>query len=102
VMLILLDNALKHSSGTIRVTAESQYTQVMISVSDQGAGISPEALPHVFDRFFRGEASSTVDGYGLGLSIAKALVEGQGGRIAIESQVGVGSTVRVSIPRHVD
>lgn len=102
VLLILLDNALKHSSGTIRVTAESQDTQVIISVSDQGAGISPEALPHVFDRFFRGEASSTVDGYGLGLSIAKALVEGQGGTIAIESQVSVGSTVRVSLPRYIE
>jgi len=97
VLLILLDNALKHSSGSIRITAVPEDTQVTISVSDSGVGIPPEALPHVFDRFYRGETSPTVDGYGLGLSIAKALVEGQGGAIAIESQVGVGSTVKVTL-----
>lgn len=97
ILLILLDNALKHSSGSIRLTAESGDTQVIISVKNSGSGIPPEALPHVFDRFYRGE-TTTVPGFGLGLSIAKALVEGQGGTIAIESQVGVGSTVRVSLP----
>ena len=99
VLLILLDNALKHSQGPVAVTAEPDETQVEISVRDVGPGIAPEALAYVFDRFFRGEASANVPGFGLGLSIAKTLVEGQGGTIAIESQVGVGSTVRVRLPR---
>jgi len=110
VLLILLDNALKHSQGSVTVTAgldETQrvkagivhpITRVEISVCDIGPGIAPEALPYVFDRFYRGEASASIPGFGLGLSIAKALVEGQGGKIAIESQVGVGSTVRVRLP----
>jgi two-component system OmpR family sensor kinase len=98
VLLILLDNALKHSQGSVFVTVEPDEMQVEISVRDIGPGITPEALPHVFDRFYRGEASHTVPGYGLGLSIAKSLVEGQGGTITIESQVGVGSTVRVKLP----
>lgn len=98
VLLILLDNALKHSQGTVTVTAGPDQTQVEISVGDVGPGIDPEALPHVFDRFYRGEASSAVPGFGLGLSIAKSLAEGQGGSIAVESQLGVGSTVRVRLP----
>jgi two-component system OmpR family sensor kinase len=98
VLLVLLDNALKHSQGAINVSAESMDRHVEIRITDTGSGIAPEALPHVFDRFFRGETSATVPGFGLGLSIAKALVEGQGGTIAIESQLGVGSTVRVRLP----
>lgn len=99
VLLILLDNALKHSRGSIRVAVESVDSQVAINVSDTGQGISPEALPHVFDRFYRGENSEDTPGFGLGLSIAKALVEGQGGAISIESQRGVGTTVRVHLPQ---
>jgi two-component system OmpR family sensor kinase len=98
VLLILLDNALKHSYGTVTVTAEHDQTQVEISVRDVGPGIDPEALSHVFDRFYRGEASSAVPGFGLGLSIAKSLVESQGGSIVVESQLGVGSTVQVRLP----
>jgi signal transduction histidine kinase len=97
VLLILLDNALKHSPGAVHVTVTPVEAQVEISVCDRGPGIAPEALANVFDRFYRGEASSSVPGFGLGLSIAKALVEGQGGTIAIESQVGVGSTVRMQL-----
>jgi two-component system OmpR family sensor kinase len=98
VLLILLDNALKHSQGPVHVTVEPDRTQVEISVRDIGPGIAPDALAHVFDRFYRAEASAAVPGYGLGLSIAKSLIEGQGGTIAIESQMGVGSTVRVKLP----
>ncbi len=102
VLLIVLDNALKHSQGSVRVTSEPMDMQVAIRVSDSGPGIPPEALPHVFDRFYRGENSATVPGFGLGLSIAKALVEGQGGTITIESQVGIGSTVQVHLPIQLD
>jgi len=93
VLLIALDNALKHSSSDVNVTAKQNGTQVEIRVQDFGEGMSPEKLEHVFDRFYRGEEPSTIPGFGLGLAIAKTLVEGMGGEIAMESEVGVGSTV---------
>jgi two-component system OmpR family sensor kinase len=99
VLLILLDNALKHSRGTIQVATQATGTEIIISVSDKGPGIPPNILEHLFDRFYRDEADPTVPGFGLGLPIAKALVEGQNGRITIESLVGSGSTVRVNLPQ---
>lgn len=98
VLLILLDNAFKHSQGTIRVMAEAQAEQVVISVCDNGPGIPPEALEHLFDRFYRANPDPATPGFGLGLPIAKALVEGQSGSIAIDSQVGCGSIVRLRLP----
>jgi len=85
--------ALKHSTGNINLTAKAKGTQVEIRVQDFGEGMSPEKLEHVFDRFYRGEESSTIPGFGLGLAIAKTLVEGMGGEINMESEVGKGSTV---------
>ena len=93
VLLIALDNALKHSSGDVDVTARQKGSQVEIRVQDFGEGISPEKLEHVFDRFYRGEETSTIPGFGLGLSIAKTLVEGLDGQITMESEVGKGSVV---------
>lgn len=95
VLLIALDNALKHSSGDVNVSAVQKGSQVEIRVQDFGEGISPEKLEHVFDRFYRGEEASTVPGFGLGLSIARTLVDGMGGEIVMESEVGMGSTVIV-------
>ncbi len=93
VMLILLDNALKHSASEIDVSAERIGAQVEIRVQDHGDGIPPETLDHIFDRFYRGEESAITPGFGLGLPIAKALVEGMGGEIEIESEEGQGSSV---------
>jgi signal transduction histidine kinase len=62
-------------------------------VQDFGEGISPEKLAHVFDRFYRGDDTATIPGFGLGLSIAKTLVDGMGGEITMQSEVGKGSTV---------
>jgi signal transduction histidine kinase len=93
VMLILLDNALKHSNGEIDVKAHLADFGVEIRICDYGEGIAPDVLPHVFDRFYRGEERVTVLGFGLGLPIAKALVEGMGGEIRIESELGKGSVV---------
>lgn len=95
VLLIALDNALKHSSGDVNVSAAQKGSQVEIRVQDFGEGISPEKLEHVFDRFYRGEEASTIPGFGLGLSIAKTLVDGMGGEIVMESELGEGSTVIV-------
>lgn len=98
VLLILLDNALKHSNGEITVAAQQHAMQLEIRVQDRGEGIPPDKLAHVFDRFYRGDDNNTLPGFGLGLSIARALVEGQGGSIAIESEVGKGSVVSVHCP----
>ncbi len=93
VLLIALDNALKHSAGNINVAAKQQRALVEIRVQDFGEGISAEKLERVFDRFYRGDETSTTPGFGLGLPIAKTLVERQGGEIMMESELGKGSTV---------
>lgn len=93
VVLILLDNALKHSTGEIHMKASQNATQVEVRVQDYGPGIPPDKLERVFDRFYRGEESATIPGFGLGLPIAKVLVDGMGGTITIESELGKGSTV---------
>jgi signal transduction histidine kinase len=106
VLLILLDNALKHTKGTITVTTtrpegfEKPFgSHVAISVHDTGPGIEPEVLPHIFERFYRGEAARAESGTGLGLAIAKALVEAQNGTLTVESQVGQGSVFTVTLPQ---
>ncbi|HWE60516.1 MAG TPA: HAMP domain-containing sensor histidine kinase [Chloroflexota bacterium] len=101
VLLILLDNALKFTpaDGTVTVTSAIQGDRVAIAVRDSGPGISPEALPHIFERFYQGDAARAGMGTGLGLAIAKAMVEAQGGTIAVESWPGRGSTFTVTLPR---
>jgi signal transduction histidine kinase len=76
---------------------------VRLSVSDTGAGIPPEDLPYVFDRFWRGDPSrSHKEGsLGLGLAIAQQLVEAHGGRIRVESELGQGTTFTVELPADV-
>ena len=97
VLLILLDNALKYSQGEILVTAEAAGEHVVISVCDHGSGIAPDTIEHVFDRFYRGELDPGIPGFGLGLPIAKALVEAQGGQITLESQLDNGTLARVQL-----
>ena len=96
VLLIGLDNALKHSDGPILVKTHRNGSQAEIQIRDEGPGIPPETLAHIFDRFYRGEDSLTVPGFGLGLPIAKALTEGMDGTISMESEVGKGSTLTLS------
>lgn len=93
VLLIALDNALKHSSGSINVNARQKGVHVEIRVQDFGEGIPPDKLEHIFDRFYRGDDTSTMPGFGLGLAIAKTLVNGMGGTIKMESEPGKGSTL---------
>jgi two-component system OmpR family sensor kinase len=110
VLLILMDNALKHSTGAITVITahldpkglgDASGLNVAISIRDTGPGIDPSALPHVFERFYRGDEARGRPGIGLGLPIAKALVEAQHGTITAESQVGQGSVITVSLPQAV-
>ena len=98
----LLANAIKYSptGGEIMVRIESIGEEVQVSVQDQGPGIPREALPHLFDRFYRVEASArNTTGLGLGLYIAKSFVEAHGGRIWVESKgPGQGSTFAFTLP----
>lgn len=97
----LLDNALRHtlSGGSVVVVARPAEGGVIFSIADTGSGIAPEALPHIFDRFYRGDAAAAPrDGSGIGLTVAKSLVEAHGGRIWAESQPGRGSTFLLFLP----
>ena len=96
VMLILVDNAIKHSQRDIVLEAQRVEDEVEIRVIDHGKGLSPEELPHVFERFYRADRLSG-NGFGLGLSIAKGLVENMNGRISMASIVGVGTTVTLRL-----
>jgi signal transduction histidine kinase len=100
VLLILLDNALKHTlpGGTIALATSMRKGRVSLSIHDTGPGIAPDALPHIFERFYRSDASRAGAGAGLGLAIAKELIEAQGGTISVESQVGQGSVFTVTLP----
>ena len=98
VLLILLDNAIKHTPGMITVTAAAGEGQVVLKVKDSGPGIPADKLEHVFDRFYRVETDSMVPGFGLGLPIAKALIEEQDGTICIDSDIEMGSIVTIRLP----
>ncbi len=103
LLLILLDNALAHTphGGSITMGAAVSMDAVAIVVSDTGRGIPAEHLPRVFDRFYRADEGSLQGpgGSGLGLAIAKALVEAQGGQIRLESRLGRGTRVTLTLPR---
>jgi PAS domain S-box-containing protein len=94
VLMVVLSNAIQHSNrgGDIKVHTRSG----VITVQDEGAGISPINLPHIFERFYRGTDSS--EGFGLGLSICKDLTERMGGSISIRSREGVGTAVEIELP----
>jgi signal transduction histidine kinase len=99
----LLANALRHTpeGGTVTISARAEETSVALAVADSGEGISPQALPHVFDRFYRTDPSRSREtgGSGLGLAIVKALVETQGGRVEAASPgVGQGSVFTLHLP----
>lgn len=103
VMSNLLTNAMKYSAAArpIGIAVRSGLDEVTVSVSDQGPGIAPEVLPHLFDRYYRVIASaseSRTDSYGLGLYIARLIVEAHGGRIWVESELGKGSTFSFALP----
>lgn len=98
----LLLNAMQHSSRGTKITVSAQAVDdaVEVRIEDQGDGIAPEALPHVFERFYRGDPSRNrnTGGTGLGLSICKAIVDAAGGEITINSSVGAGTMVSVRLP----
>jgi two-component system, OmpR family, phosphate regulon sensor histidine kinase PhoR len=102
VLTNLIDNAIKFTpeGGWVDVALRDDGTDAMVSVSDSGRGIPQDDLPRVFDRFYRVERSRSREagGTGLGLAIAKHIVEAHGGRIAVASRPGRGTTFTVALP----
>lgn len=99
----LLANALRHTSpgGTVTIRAAATGSEVLLTVQDNGDGIAPEHLPHVFDRFYRTDRSRARDtgGAGLGLAIVRAIVQAHGGTVAVASDgEGQGSTFTIRLP----
>ena len=101
LLWILLDNALKYTPvpGRIEVTLNASATEATVLVSDSGIGIAHSDLPHIFERFYRTDASrSQVEGSGLGLAIAKGIAEMHRGNLSAFSEENRGATFRIVLP----
>ena len=102
VLTNLVTNAVRHTGESARIilAARSENGRVLVSVSDDGTGIPPTELPHVFERFYRGgkERASAPDGSGLGLAIARSLVNAMDGSIRVESAPGDGTMFEITLP----
>jgi signal transduction histidine kinase len=98
----LLSNAFKFTKkdGTVELDVQADGGQIRVTVSDTGAGIPPEQLPHIFRKFFQADNqhSAAHDGTGLGLAIAKQIVDAHGGKLTVESRVGEGTTFSIVLP----
>jgi two-component system sensor histidine kinase CiaH len=104
LITILIDNAIKYTQkgGEVNVSVKKSKKWLAIKVKDTGVGISKADLPHIFERFYQADSSRTkskTDGFGLGLSIAKKIVEFHKGNIKVESKLGKGSTFIVKLPQ---
>jgi signal transduction histidine kinase len=97
----LIDNAIKYTApgGRVEVTVSGDETMGFVSIADTGSGIPAEERSRVWDRLYRGDRSRTERGLGLGLSLVKAVVQAHGGEVRLQSEVGVGSTFDVRLPR---
>lgn len=101
VVTNLVSNAINYTSeGFVRVTTRhiADMRQVLLLVEDSGIGIDPEDIPHLFERFYRGQRISHIPGSGLGLGIVKEIVDIHQGKIGVDSVVGQGSRFRVWLP----
>jgi heavy metal sensor kinase len=103
LLIVLLDNAVKYTpaGGKVRISVNHEAQRAVVEVRDSGVGINEADLPHIFERFYRSDKSRSRDsgGAGLGLSIAKWIVEAHRGAIQVESQPERGSTFRVLLPK---
>lgn len=102
VLLNLISNAIKYNrpGGSITMRADAAESELIISIQDTGIGIPEEALPHLFQKFYRvREHENKISGTGLGLSICRQIVNGHGGRIEVRSKMGVGTVFTMYLPR---
>ena len=101
MMLNLIENAIKYgkAGGRVDVFVKQENNLAEIRVSDDGAGIGPEDLPHIFERFYRADKSRDRNGSGLGLSIVEWIVEAHHGEIRVDSAVGSGTVFTVTLPK---
>lgn len=100
VFFNILDNAIKFTPehGNITLTLAKENHTIVIRVSDTGVGIPQEDLPFIFDRFYRADKSRSSEGFGLGLSITKSIIQAHKGAIACNSEPGRGTTFTISLP----
>ena len=103
MLLNLLDNAIKYTprGGTVTLSLRQENKDAVLQISDTGRGIPAEDISHIFERFFRHSRSTsdkTVQGFGLGLSIVKWVVDSHGGKISAASKLGQGTTFTVRLP----
>lgn len=94
----IVKNALDHTSSEshIRISWEHSPAMIRIKIADDGAGIAPEDIHHIFKRFYRSKNSKDTQGVGLGLSLAKSIIEGQGGTLSVQSELNCGTTFTLS------
>lgn len=95
----VLDNAIHHGDGPVEVLVEPLTDEVRVHVRDHGPGVAPDARDRIFRRFERGESLAPAGGLGLGLWVARQIVESHGGRISLESTPGQGATFTLHLPR---
>jgi heavy metal sensor kinase len=100
LLLILIDNALKHTppAGRVSVSTAESDRAIVLAVEDSGSGIDPEALPHIFERFYRASESRNGGGAGLGLSIAQTIARAHGSTVEVRSSPGSGSRFEITLP----
>ena len=100
LFLILLDNAVKYtpSGGHVKVTGNLNEGEAAITVTDTGIGIAKADVPRIFDRSFRAENAHFRSGVGLGLAIARRIIDQHGGKIEVATELGQGSAFTVSLP----
>lgn len=102
-LVTILDNAVKYSpdKSTVHIDVKDAHHGVTIAIKDTGIGIKASEVAHIFDRFYRADTSRTkqnVEGYGLGLALAKSIIEAHSGKITVDSKPGVGSTFTLTLP----
>ena len=98
----LVSNAIKFNrpGGEVRMSASAQNGEAVVEVSDDGVGIPPAELERIGERFFRASTTTNMPGTGLGLAITREIIDRHGGRLEIESEVGKGSSFRITLPRN--